>query len=248
MHLYLLLESPVYRALSSMKNYILIVFYLFFLSAGIFAQSGRTIRVKAGDDVAQAYSSHGFYRFPQFGKATLYYNNKARSEGQKFNYNVFSGNLQFVGPKGDTMDLGGQATIDSIVFENNVFLNKNGWMEVSTRADSVMLLKRTTIKTQVENVGAYGISSSTASIDNIKTYSNGAGVYNLVLNQDVVVIEVINWFFKDNNNNLLKANKANLLQLLSPSGQAKADAYLKQNKTSFEKEGDLKKLMAAIGN
>jgi hypothetical protein len=231
-----------------MKYYFLFLFSLSFCSKEASAQSGRTIRVKAGDDLAQAYSSHGFYRFPEFNKATLYFKGGKRNEGKLFNYNIISANLQFIGPKGDTLDLSGQVNMDSIVFEKNTFVYINGFMEVVGRADSVTLLKKITLKTQVESIGAYGISNSTASIDNIKTYSNGVGVYNLILNQDVVLIESVTWSFADNNNNLVKASKSSLLKLLSSAGQAKADAYLKQNKTNFEKEADLKKLMEAIAN
>ncbi|MDP4263586.1 MAG: hypothetical protein Q8941_13750 [Bacteroidota bacterium] len=212
------------------------------------AQSTRTIRVKAGDDLAQAYSSHGFYRFPAFSKATLYYKGGSRNEGQLFNYNILSGNMQFVGPKGDTLDLGGQANIDSAVFDKTSFLYNDGWMEVAARADSLALLKKIIIKTQVENIGAYGVASATASIDNIKSYSTGTGVYNLVLNQDVVIVENISWFFKDQNKNITKASKSVLLKSLSAPARAKADAYLKQNKVNFEKEADLRKLMQAVAN
>jgi len=41
-------------------------------SATLFGQYRKTIFVKAGDDVAQAYSPSGFYRFPQFTAASLY--------------------------------------------------------------------------------------------------------------------------------------------------------------------------------
>ena len=81
----------------------------------------------------------------------------------------------------------------------------------------------------------------------MKTYSSGTGVYNLVINQDVILIENISWFFTNSNTNLVKASKTNLLKLLPAEKQTKAETYLKQNKTNFEKENDLKKLMAAIG-
>jgi hypothetical protein len=230
-----------------MKYYFLLLILICICCKEALAQ-GRTIRVKAGDDLAQAYSSHGFYRFPQFNKGTLYFKGGKKNEGQLFNYNIFSGNMQFISPKGDTLDLGGAANIDSVVFEKYAFAYNDGFMEIIARADSVILLKKIVLKTQVENIGAYGVSNATASIDNIKTYSNGVGVYNLVLNQDVVLIENLSWFFKDNNNNLVKASKSGLPKLLSPAGQAKADAYLKQNKVNFEKESDLLKLMQAIAN
>lgn len=226
-------------------------YLLFFFAASlnynlVFAQTARSMRVKAGDDVAQAFSPYGFYRFPQFGKATLYYKAGGRNSGALFNYNILSANLQFISPKGDTLDLASQENIDSVAFDGNVFLYNDGFMEIVAAADSVLLLKKTIIKTQTENIGAYGLPNTTASIVNMKSYSNGAGVYSLVLNQDVVVAENISWFFINQNKTLVKANKSNLQKLLTADKQGKTEAWLKQNKTNFEKEADLKKLMAAI--
>lgn len=210
------------------------------------AQSVRIIRVKAGDDVAQAYSSNGFYRFPRFEKATLYYKNGSINEGSQFNYSMLSGNFHFIGPQGDTVELGGKTDIDSINVGGTMFVANDGFLEVINTVDSVALLKKTTIKTQTENVGAYGMANSTASITNIRSYVAGTGVYNLILNQDIVVTETVSWYFADKNNNPVKATKANLLKLLPAQKQAKTEDWLKQNKTSFEKEADLKKLMLAI--
>ena len=52
------------------------------------AQEGRTLRVKAGEDAAQAYSPHGFYRFPNFTRANVYLKGGARNSGIFFNYNI----------------------------------------------------------------------------------------------------------------------------------------------------------------
>jgi hypothetical protein len=225
--------------------------FLVFLAASLnyttaIGQAARTLRIKAGEDVAQAYSPYGFYRFPQFGQAVLYFKEGGKNAGKQFNYDILSAALQFIGPKGDTLNLSGQENIDSVVFTSTTFLYNNGFMEIAAKADSLMLLKKLIIRTQTENIGAYGMPNSTASIVSMRTFSSGTSVYNLVLNQDVVVTEVISWFFADNNKNLVKASKTNFLKLLSPEKQAKTEAYLKQNKTSFDKEADLQKLMAAI--
>jgi hypothetical protein len=197
----------------------------------------RNIRVKAGDDVAQAYSANGFYRFPQFGKTTLYYKNGSTNEGNLFNYNIFSANLQFIGDKGDTLELGGRENIDSVVCQGTRFIFNNGFLEFVNSVDSMALLKKTTVKMETENIGAYGVPNATASITNMRSFTNGAGVYNLTLNQDVVITEVVSWFFVDKNNEPLKANKTNLLKLLPVEKQTKTEPWWKQNKTSWTKSG-----------
>lgn len=230
-----------------MKYCVLFSIAIFFPFTLVFSQGKRSIRVKAGDDLAQAYSPQGFYRFPQFSKAVLYFHGVNGNSGPLFNYNVLSGNMQFISPAKDTLDMANTATLDSIVFDQTVFYhNRDGFMEVLASSDSVKLLKKLVIKAQVESIGAYGLSNNTSSIASLKSFYTGTGVFNLVVNQDVVLEEFVNWFFASGNN-VVKANKSNLLKLLSPDKGAKAESYLKQNKINFEKEEDLKKLVIAIG-
>lgn len=210
------------------------------------AQQARTIRVKAGDDIAQAYSPQGFYRFAQFGKAAIRFKDGSVSAGLHFNLNLLSGHLQFIGNSSDTLDLAGQENIDTLVLSGVVFLYSDGWLEAVADADSVTLYRKITIKTQVENIGAYGMPNQTASIVNLKTYTAATGVYNLVLAQDVVVIENTYWFFADKNKNQVKASKGNLSKVFAPATQKKAEAYLQRNKVNFERESDLRKFMEAL--
>jgi hypothetical protein len=227
-----------------MKYYL--VFSLLLLNCfSMVAQTGKPIRVRAGEDIAKAYSSNGFYRFPQFGKATLYYRTGAQSSTVLFNYNLLSGNMQFIS-KSDTLDLGGLTGLDSIVFDNASFVYNNGFFEVVGKVDSLKLLKRVQIKTQLENIGAYGIPNSTASIVNMRNFTSSTGVYSLVINQDILLIENIGWFFVTGNDGMIKASKSNLFKSLSKEKQKTAEMYLGQNKTNFEREGDLRKLMDAL--
>ena len=228
-----------------MKHFLFVLLAVILNCNLLFSQSGRSIRAKAGDDLAQAYSPQGFYRFPQFTSTVLYFKTGAKASSLLFNYNIFSGKMQFVNPNGDTLDMVTTADIDSVVFAKNVFLFNEGFMEIVAATDSFKLLKKVILKIDVEDIGAYGRPNPTGSIQNIRTYSAGSAVYHLILNQDVVLNEHIYWFFS-NGKTFLKANKTNLFKLLSPAKQAIAEAWLKQNKMSFEKEDDLGKLLAAI--
>ncbi len=229
-----------------MKYCLLLILLFFIVAHSVVAQPGRAIRVKAGEDVAQAYSPHGFYRFPEFNKAILYFNGNRRKSDILFNFNLYSGSMQFINPKGDTLDLVNTPAPDSVVFEKNSFIYNNGFLEVVAQSDSLRLLKKLVLKTQGENIGAYGQPNPTGSITSVAKISIGAAVYSLIVNQDVVLTEDINWFFMPGKNVAVKATKANLLKLLPVEKQAKAEAYFKQNKVSFDRENDLKNLLEAI--
>ena len=94
-----------------------------FLAAGIRtclnAQPGKTITVKAGDDIAKAWSPAGFYQFPQFSKATLFRKTGQVNSNSLFNYNIFYGMIQFINETGDTLDLVNPSLFDSIMFGKN---------------------------------------------------------------------------------------------------------------------------------
>ncbi|MEP6951127.1 MAG: hypothetical protein ABI863_17700 [Ginsengibacter sp.] len=230
----------------SVRYLVLFILSLLLYSNPLFAQSPRSIRVKAGENIAQAYPPNGFYRFPKFSKAILFYKGGTQNAVQLFNYNILSGTMQFISPAGKTFDIADPANIDSVVFEKIVFVHNEGFMEIVTHTDSIILLKKIIIKTREEKIGALGLPAQSSSIDNISIYSAETDVYNLTINTDVVVIENVYWYWMDNNHNLLKATKGNLLRLLPAPKQNAAETYMKQNKINFENENDLKQLMVNL--
>ena len=228
-------------------KYLLLTAVIFSLTTNsIDAQSRKTIRVRAGEDIAQTYSKHGFYRLPDFDKAILYYKTGNKADGIRFNYNIISGNMQFISPKGDTLDLTGTEAVDSVVFPQTIFYNNDGFQEVVGRIGSFRLLRKPTIRMQAENIGAYGQPNPTSSIINYTNYFSGTNVYNLTINQDVVIVETITWSFMDASNTIHKPSKTTLLQALPSEKKAAAEAYLQKNKVNFDKEKDLLALVNAL--
>lgn len=227
----------------------LLFLLFFFLSLSVFAQSHRSIRIRAGEDIAKAYSPSGFYRFPSFEKATLLFKNGEQNKAQFLNYNILSGNMQFINGKGDTLEIAKPENIDSVFFDKDAFIYNDGFMEVVAYTDSILLLKKTTIKTQVEDIGAFGIPNSTGSIDNITRHDfyTNSNAYSFSLNQDIVINETVSWFFyMTYKKQTVKATKSNLLNLLSPRQRRTAETFIDKNKINFSKEEDLKKLFEDI--
>jgi len=204
------------------------------------AQSRKSIRIKAGEDIAQAYSPDGFYRFPKFSKAVLFYKGGNKNAGQLVNYNILSGTMQFINPAGKTFNITDPSKIDSVVFEKNTFIYSDGFMENIIQTNLTLLLKKITIKTRVEKIGALGLPNQSSSIDNISIYSAETDAYHLVINSDIVVTENVYWYWIDKSNTLLKATKGNFLKLIPAERQGSAETYIKQHKINFDNEDDLK--------
>jgi hypothetical protein len=238
--------SPFRSTMWFMKTILILALVSAWTSSCLFGQSGRSITVKAGEDIAQAWSPSGFYRSSQFRKAVLF-----RKEGQSnsnalFNYNIFSAKIQFINETGDTLDLINPTLFDSIVIGENVFYYDEGFLELVASSGLIRLVKRTQIKMRPETVGAYGATNSTGATDKVSSYSINGNMYSFSLNQNMTVKESTSFFFMNENGKMLKATKNNLLLLLPADKQEYVKLYLNNNKVSFEKEGDLKKMLGAL--
>ena len=228
-----------------MRHLVLFILLLLLYSNLLLAQSRSSIRVKAGENIAQAYSPNGFYRFPKFSNAMVFHKSGKQIAGQ-FNYNILTGNMQFIHSSGKPLNINAPSDIDSIVFEKNVFIQGDGFLELVAHTGPIKLLKKIVIKTRVEKIGALGLPAQSVSIDNITIYSADTDVYNLISNSDIVVMENTYWYWMEGNS-ILKATRGNLLKLLPLERKSSAEAYTKQHKINFDDENDLKELMASLG-
>ncbi|MEO8764337.1 MAG: hypothetical protein ABI416_08620 [Ginsengibacter sp.] len=228
-----------------MKYLELVFFALLFYNNAMFAQARRSIRVKAGENIAQAYSSNGFYRFPKFGNAMVFYKDGRQINGE-CNYNLLTGNMQFIHSSGKPLDIDTPSNVDSIAFEKNIFVQDDGFLEIVAQSGSIKLLKKIIIKTRVEKIGALGLPAQSVSIDNLTTYSADTDVYNLVSNSDIVVIENLYLYWMEATH-IIKATKGNLLKLLPSEKKSAVDIYMKQHKINFDDENDLKELLTGLG-
>lgn len=231
-----------------MKTTILFFLPAVLLAAEVHAQYRKSIEVKAGEDAAQAYSSSGFYRFREFSAGALFTEDRSGKSSYRYNYNILSGNMQFINGK-DTMDITNARRFDSIVVSNTVFFYKKdeGYVEVLAAAYPVRLVKKVSIKMKPVTVGGYDAASTTSAIKRINQYTIvTTTVYNLTVTDNLMIKENVDWFWMDDNRQLSKATKKNLMEMLSPELQAKAQAIIKDKKIEFDREADLIQLITAL--
>lgn len=221
-------------------------------STTIFGQYRKSIFVKAGDDVAQAYSPNGFYRFPQFTEASLYaslYNVKRQGQSSmKFNYNLFTDRMQYISNEGDTMDMMNPIRFDSMVVDKTIFYYKaeTGFLELVGTAWPIRLLSKTDIKLKTESIGAYGGSNTTSSVGMMKTVMVGTTMYNYKSNENITIKHSVDWYWMGQDGQLMKATRKNLYTLLLPTKARIADDFIKQQNIKFDREADLIKLLVAL--
>lgn len=216
---------------------------------GLYAQQYKTVTARAGEDLAQAYSPNGFYRFAQFSNGALYTKRKSGNSSQLFNYNILAGAMQYINAEGDTLEMINPSLFDSVMIDKTVFyydVNK-GFVELLESASSLRLVKKVSLKMKPVTVGGYDASSTTAAISRISTYTINNNVYNFVISDNMQLKENTDWFWVSERGNLVKATKKNLLSLLPAEKRKQAEGIIKDQKIDFGKEHDLMKLVLQLG-
>ncbi|MES1219730.1 MAG: hypothetical protein ABUT20_29790 [Bacteroidota bacterium] len=202
------------------------------------AQTLTTITVKAGEDLTGVYKQ--MYRFPQFTSGKVYFMNNDSAKG-KLNYNMLMKKMQFIDKKGDTLFLSDNNPIRLVAIDTNIFYCNNGeCVELLAGFAPAELAVSYRLKfADEQKIGAYGLPTSTQTIDNTKALTDNN--YQLLLNKDLVFTKETQYYFIDAGKNFIAANKKNLPKLF-PKQKDIIENYLKQNQVDFKNEKDLKNL------
>jgi hypothetical protein len=208
-----------------------------FLSA-VKAQNIEKKTVHAGESLSALFT----YRFPTFTDANV----QLKSGGagtSKMNFNLLICEMQFIDPHGDTLSIAKPEDIDSIALGGSLFFYKDGYKEVVGATDSVKLVIARKVSYEPIQIGAMGLRTrSGVGIDSYASLLANSAERQLVVNVDVDIVMETTYFLASSNGVMLKASKTAFLTLF-PKNTDAIQAYLKANKTSFNKEKDIKKLL-----
>lgn len=209
--------------------------FLFFANS-LLAQNSNTITIKAGEDVSVLYRH--IYKYPQFVYGKVYFKDGTIA-GSKMNFNLLLEAMQFLDEKGDTLALANEETIKYVAIGIDTFYFDEGYLQrVSAFGDIELAAKQKIKFLDEKNIGAYGISTSTHTIDNYNTL-RAHHTYSLKLNKDLVYAKEMKYYFDRGDRVFIIANKKNILKSFSTK-KGMIEDYLKQHEIDFNKEDDLK--------
>lgn len=152
--------------------------------------------------------------------------------------------MQFINPKGDSLEISKPEDIDSIRLNNCTFFFRNGYFEIIAAFDSVKLVVSRKASFETVKIGAMGLPSHSASIEDYSSYSNNDNrekPLQLHVNQDINAYEKTEYFLISNKGEFIKATKTNFLEIFS-DGKKSIEKFLRLNKINFNKQDDLEKL------
>lgn len=212
---------------------------IFFQSFSAGAQAHDRKIIHANDNLSDYFT----YRFPSFEEATILFKNGG-SLLYKMNFNMLLCTMQFIDPKGDTLEISKPEDIDSIRLNNSTFFFRDGYFEIIAAVDSVKLVVSRKASFEPVKIGAMGLPSRNAGIDNYVSYNSNdknMKVIQLSVNQDVYVHEKTAYFLISNKGEFIKATKTNFLKIFNDD-KKRIENFLKLNKPNFNKQNDLEKL------
>lgn len=227
-----------------MKPIALVLVVIFLATCTGYAQNIRTVRVKAGTDLLEVLGKE-IYEYPAFTEGVVRFK-PGNSTQAKLNFNMLNGEMQFLTPRGDTLSLAEEHTIDYIALGADSFRFDKGYIHQIALAGNIKLAKKQLIRiVDKQKIGGYDQPSSTSSISSYNNFSNGLRSFNLDVREDVVLAKETNYYLGDRFNHFKLANRKTLLDIL-PNKRVMIEDYLKINETDFKNEADLKKLFTFL--
>ena len=138
------------------------------------------IVIKAGKSFNESIAFTDLYQYPQFVTGKVFF--KSGDSGMaKLNYNRLLDDIQFIDPKGDTLNLVNAATIRFIRIDVDVFYYDNGYVKLIKDTNEIKLAaKQTLLVSGKDKIGAYGVPNPTSAIDSYGTLIDPKGTYKLV--------------------------------------------------------------------
>lgn len=217
---------------------------IFIFSAGRSTAQDSVITIKAGEDVSALYKH--IYKYPVFTTGTVYFNDGTIARS-KMNFNLLLEAMQFINNKGDTLALDDENTIRQITVGADTFFFHEGYLQLVSTYGKTELVARQKIKFLNEkNIGAYGLSTATHTIDNYNTL-RAFGTYSLKLNKDLLYSKEKRYYFNKGDHVFIAANKKNILKKFSDKEKL-IENYLENYAVNYNNEEDLKNLFRYIAN
>ncbi|MES2773772.1 MAG: hypothetical protein V4722_06290 [Bacteroidota bacterium] len=224
-----------------MKALLLLLFVSMGYS-GLNAQDTSSVTVKAGSNIKDALTTTDIFYYPEFTKGEVFFRHGTRAVA-KLNYSRLVDEMHFLNPKGDTLALSDEGTIQSIHIDKDSFYFDQGWVRLVAGNKLIKLAeKQAWFFEDKKKIVAYNTSSTSAATNSITSFNANGRIFNLIPNEDVVIRKGKQYFFGDKYNHFVPALKKNLV-LLFPKEQRVIEAYLKENKVDFNNREDLEKVV-----
>ena len=228
-------------------------FYCFFVLLYVnnnFAQDSSRILIKSDQLISDVLTTEKIYQYPKFSRGKIIFRDHRSTEAM-LNYNYLNSEIEFIGPKNDTLAIAKhqQPTIQKIILNTDTFYWDKGYIQQILQTPLGKLARRSTLVVLTkELVGAYDRPTTTTKAETIASFRDYFGsttVSSIKGRENITLVYKNEFFWGDKYDLFLSANKNNLIKLW-PSKKEMINKYVKENNIDFKKGDDLKKLLLAL--
>ncbi len=223
-------KQPMYKLLP----FTALVLYTTFVCA----QPGEIYKVQVGEMLP----AKAIYTLPEFTSGTVTMRNGSVSRGL-FNFNCFTGAMQFINTKGDTLEIADPGLIKTIQIDTFTFYYDKFYLQQVFNAGAYKIAVRQVLEELPDKItgglGSGDISSADASEYSFVTFY---GKHPLHADRNISVRKAVRYYIGDGYYNFIKADKKAFTDLFFRKRLAIED-FVKKNKTDFTNKNDLEKLL-----
>ena len=222
-----------------------IYFFLLLYVNNNFGQDSTRFLIKAGQVISEVLTPEKIYKYPEFLRGKIIFRDEKSTEAL-LNYNYLNGEIEFINPGNDTLAIAKHQMLNirRIMLNKDTFYYHNGYLQqVLQTSFGTLAQRQMLVVLKREKIGAYGQPTSATSVESMAYFKDYYGSITTTLTvQENITMEYKNeFFFGDNYNFFVPANKKNLIRLY-PSRKAILNNYLRENNVDFRNSSHLQKL------
>lgn len=203
-------------------------------------------KIKNEGDIRTVITPGDRYLYDGFREGKVYFRNGKISVAN-LNYSLFHGEIQFIGPRKDTLLLTDNDFISKIIINSDVFYysKKQGHVQNIGDFGKVILgLKQKLLFLGNEKNAGYNEYTSTSAVSSYSHFTNRNGeIQALKSDANLLFRKHSDYYFIDRNLMFNIANRANLVKMY-PDHKKAINNYLKDAEINFLNEKDLLKVLA----
>ena len=210
------------------------------LTAPVISQKKTFVTVHAGNNIMDVLPMKDVFYYPGFtlGKVFL---KDGNSTVTQLNYNRLVDEIHFIDGKGDTLAVDNEKNIKYVIAASDTFFYDEGFLRIILPGKNVKLAMRDVwVISETRQRGAYNSTNTGVSMLAFKSVEQGGRLYDLTVNEDVILKKTEKLYFGDDFNHFVLANKTNLISLF-PKDEQRIATFLKENKINFNKRADVEK-------
>ncbi|WP_439881189.1 hypothetical protein ACSX1A_18860 [Pontibacter sp. MBLB2868] len=212
------------------------------------AQRPDKIKVKPTSGKLSADIRSEAYYYPDFQDGTVSFRNGRTTVGN-LNYNMLTGEIEFINSKKDTLALANMYDVTQAIFGTDIFYydpeSENLLKLLEEYDDKKLFVNERYELTNIKNVGAFGMESSTTSPTSSSSNQNIGDTQNRLKQNESLIYSAKSSYFIADKTQYMPATRASILRMF-PEHKSEIKKYIKNQKFNLNEKEDLSQLLKYI--